>query len=52
MPQMAPLYWEVLYFIFIMSMMAMAVIIYHQPKITNITKMTDLKDTNQMNWKW
>nr|AVJ52286.1 ATP synthase F0 subunit 8 [Odontoscelis lineola] len=52
MPQMAPLYWEVLFFIFILSMMMMAIIIYHQPKISSSTKSTFLKSISQLNWKW
>nr|AVJ52288.1 ATP synthase F0 subunit 8 [Odontotarsus robustus] len=52
MPQMAPLYWELLFFLFIMSMIIMSTIIYHVPKISKISGSTEQRSINQINWKW
>nr|AVJ52266.1 ATP synthase F0 subunit 8 [Calliphara nobilis] len=52
MPQMAPLYWEILFIMFLTSMMVMMTIIFHMPwnkiKSNNINK----KTIKQINWKW
>nr|AVJ52279.1 ATP synthase F0 subunit 8 [Hotea curculionoides] len=52
MPQMAPLYWELLFFMFILSMITVGIIIYHSPKISSETELTKKQVTNQINWKW
>nr|AVJ52292.1 ATP synthase F0 subunit 8 [Psacasta exanthematica] len=51
MPQMAPLYWEVLFFTFMLSMLLTSIIMYHVPKIKE-TKSTMKQSINQINWKW
>nr|AVJ52268.1 ATP synthase F0 subunit 8 [Choerocoris paganus] len=52
MPQMAPLYWELLFILFIISMMMMKIIIFHliqaQPKSSTVTT----NEIKQINWKW
>nr|AVJ52262.1 ATP synthase F0 subunit 8 [Agonosoma flavolineatum] len=52
MPQMAPLYWELLFIMFIVSLIIMSIILFHMPKITSSTKMNYNQLTNQINWKW
>nr|AVJ52299.1 ATP synthase F0 subunit 8 [Symphylus caribbeanus] len=52
MPQMAPLYWEVLFIMFVISLVLMSVIIYHSPKISSVSEMKSTMDINQINWKW
>nr|QWX95537.1 ATP synthase subunit 8 [Lucullia flavovittata] len=53
MPQMAPLWWELLFFTFIMSFIIMNIIMYfnkiNYPKMIN--KMEN-KMINQFKWKW
>nr|AVJ52282.1 ATP synthase F0 subunit 8 [Lamprocoris roylii] len=52
MPQMAPLYWEILFIMFIISMIMMMIIIFHS-KFNQITVNTNMKPlVNQVNWKW
>nr|YP_009654800.1 ATP synthase F0 subunit 8 [Leptoglossus membranaceus]QCI09355.1 ATP synthase F0 subunit 8 [Leptoglossus membranaceus] len=53
MPQMAPLWWEVLFFLFITSFIFMNTIIYYN-KIINPKQMSDTKNPNinQFKWKW
>nr|AVJ52287.1 ATP synthase F0 subunit 8 [Odontotarsus purpureolineatus] len=52
MPQMAPLYWELLFFMFIMTMIIMSTIIYHIPKISKTPELITTQNINQINWKW
>nr|AVJ52278.1 ATP synthase F0 subunit 8 [Homaemus proteus] len=52
MPQMAPLYWEALFFMFIVSLMMVSIIIYHLPKITSNLTMSAPHNYPQANWKW
>nr|UPL65717.1 ATPase subunit 8 [Enoplops sibiricus] len=52
MPQMSPLWWEVLFFMFIMSFMFMNMIMYFNKKIEP-KKMTSMEPKiNQFKWKW
>nr|AXS65693.1 ATP synthase F0 subunit 8 [Coleoptera sp. 3 KM-2017] len=52
MPQMAPLWWELLFIMFIMTYIIMSMMIYHTPNM-NLSHETK---TNQMSlnmiWKW
>nr|YP_009971802.1 ATP synthase F0 subunit 8 [Chrysocoris stollii]AVJ52269.1 ATP synthase F0 subunit 8 [Chrysocoris stollii]QNH68689.1 ATP synthase subunit 8 [Chrysocoris stollii]UCC45938.1 ATP synthase F0 subunit 8 [Chrysocoris stollii] len=52
MPQMAPLFWETLFLMFIISMMMMMVVIFHMSwnKISKDLKYK--KIVKQINWKW
>nr|AFI54841.1 ATP synthase F0 subunit 8 [Poecilocoris nepalensis] len=52
MPQMAPLYWEILFIMFIMSLMTLSMIIFHYPKITIDKSKSKLLKINNINWKW
>nr|AVJ52276.1 ATP synthase F0 subunit 8 [Eurygaster testudinaria] len=52
MPQMAPLYWEILFFMFIMSLIMMSIMIYHLPKISTSIKNIQGQGIKQINWKW
>nr|AVJ52297.1 ATP synthase F0 subunit 8 [Sphyrocoris obliquus] len=52
MPQMAPLYWETLFFMFIISLMLMSAIIYHMPKNVMESNVEIKMNNNQANWKW
>nr|QIK50393.1 ATP synthase F0 subunit 8 [Chorosoma macilentum]UPL65614.1 ATPase subunit 8 [Chorosoma sp.] len=51
MPQMAPLWWETLFVMFIMLFLFLSTIIYFNkmtlPKNSNFNKIN-----SQMNWKW
>nr|WGH58932.1 ATP synthase F0 subunit 8 [Chelurotropella siamensis] len=52
MPQMMPMWWEILMLMFITMMMLFMMILYHNNliKMNKIMKCT--KFYNQMNWKW
>nr|AVJ52280.1 ATP synthase F0 subunit 8 [Hyperoncus lateritius] len=52
MPQMAPLYWELLFMMFILSLIMMSIIIYHLPKIPTLQKTEKSSQTEDINWKW
>nr|AVJ52298.1 ATP synthase F0 subunit 8 [Stethaulax marmoratus] len=52
MPQMAPLYWEILFLMFVISLIMMSVIIYHFPKINKTSSLEDKTNIIQINWKW
>nr|AVJ52293.1 ATP synthase F0 subunit 8 [Psacasta neglecta] len=52
MPQMAPLYWETLFFTFLLSLIMMSIMMYHLPKMSTETKYTQKQEINQINWKW
>uniref|UniRef100_A0AAU7YS58 ATP synthase F0 subunit 8 n=1 Tax=Rhopalus qinlinganus TaxID=3151527 RepID=A0AAU7YS58_9HEMI len=51
MPQMSPLWWEMLYIIFIMMFMIMIIIMYYN-KTTELKNNIHNKKINQLNWKW
>uniref|UniRef100_A0AAU7YT69 ATP synthase F0 subunit 8 n=1 Tax=Rhopalus latus TaxID=238591 RepID=A0AAU7YT69_9HEMI len=51
MPQMSPLWWEVLYIIFIMMFMVMIIIMYYN-KNFKLSSSIYNKKINQSNWKW
>nr|YP_010693423.1 ATP synthase F0 subunit 8 [Gonopsimorpha nigrosignata]WCB99305.1 ATP synthase F0 subunit 8 [Gonopsimorpha nigrosignata] len=52
MPQMAPMMWEVLFIMFIMTFLLMNIFNYYLKKkvIKNSQSIKDKK--NQMNWSW
>nr|AVJ52272.1 ATP synthase F0 subunit 8 [Diolcus irroratus] len=52
MPQMAPLYWEILFFVFIACLVVVSMIIYHLPNIYMVTSINNKINSNQINWKW
>nr|AFI54802.1 ATP synthase F0 subunit 8 [Eucorysses grandis]AVJ52274.1 ATP synthase F0 subunit 8 [Eucorysses grandis] len=52
MPQMAPLYWEFLFIMFIMSMIMMMIIIFHMTWMKIEKKFNNNKIIKQFNWKW
>nr|AVJ52300.1 ATP synthase F0 subunit 8 [Tectocoris diophthalmus] len=52
MPQMAPLYWEMLFFLFILSLLLTSIIIYHYPKLQGEADNDLKRGYNQVNWKW
>nr|AVJ52294.1 ATP synthase F0 subunit 8 [Scutiphora pedicellata] len=52
MPQMAPLYWEILFIMFIMSMMMFMMMIFHLNQNKTLPEKMNKKITNQINWKW
>uniref|UniRef100_A0AAU7YRW0 ATP synthase F0 subunit 8 n=1 Tax=Rhopalus nigricornis TaxID=3151526 RepID=A0AAU7YRW0_9HEMI len=51
MPQMSPLWWEMLYIIFIMMFMIMIIIMYYN-KNFKLKSIIYNKKINQLNWKW
>uniref|UniRef100_A0AAU7YRY0 ATP synthase F0 subunit 8 n=1 Tax=Rhopalus latus TaxID=238591 RepID=A0AAU7YRY0_9HEMI len=51
MPQMSPLWWEVLYIIFIMMFMVMIITMYFNKNFKLKSSIYN-KKTNQSNWKW
>nr|QWX95538.1 ATP synthase subunit 8 [Plaxiscelis pagana] len=53
MPQMAPLWWEVLFIIFMLTFIFMNMLIYFY-KLTTPKKLmdTDKMETTQLKWKW
>uniref|UniRef100_A0AAU7YS00 ATP synthase F0 subunit 8 n=1 Tax=Rhopalus tibetanus TaxID=3151528 RepID=A0AAU7YS00_9HEMI len=51
MPQMSPLWWEMLYIIFIIMFMIMIIIIYYN-KSHKLNYKTNDKKINQQYWKW
>nr|YP_002735021.1 ATP synthase F0 subunit 8 [Macroscytus gibbulus]ABZ02037.1 ATP synthase F0 subunit 8 [Macroscytus gibbulus] len=52
MPQMAPLWWEMLFIMFITVFIMMSVILYHN--ISPLQKESDatIQNTFNLNWKW
>nr|YP_010311869.1 ATP synthase F0 subunit 8 [Grypocephalus pallipectus]UNA71177.1 ATP synthase F0 subunit 8 [Grypocephalus pallipectus]UPL65769.1 ATPase subunit 8 [Grypocephalus pallipectus] len=52
MPQMAPLWWETLFILFLMTFIFMNMIMYYN-KMNN-PKMNEVKNIkiNQFKWKW
>nr|QWX95531.1 ATP synthase subunit 8 [Piezogaster calcarator] len=53
MPQMAPLWWEILFILFITSFLMTNIMIYYlkSPEMLSI-KSTLYKTPIQLNWKW
>nr|YP_009654722.1 ATP synthase F0 subunit 8 [Cantao ocellatus]AVJ52267.1 ATP synthase F0 subunit 8 [Cantao ocellatus]QCI09277.1 ATP synthase F0 subunit 8 [Cantao ocellatus] len=51
MPQMAPLYWEILFMMFILSFIIMKTIIYHMTQKTVGDESWNYF-IKQINWKW
>nr|QWX95523.1 ATP synthase subunit 8 [Pephricus paradoxus] len=51
MPQMAPLWWELLFIMFILSFMLMNTIMYYN-KMNLPKKLLLVKMINQFKWKW
>nr|YP_010310390.1 ATP synthase F0 subunit 8 [Melanacanthus marginatus]UMY75925.1 ATP synthase F0 subunit 8 [Melanacanthus marginatus] len=53
MPQMAPLWWEILFILFIMSFIFMNTIIYYNKNLKSIKSVQSNKLLNkELNWKW
>nr|UCC45977.1 ATP synthase F0 subunit 8 [Eumenotes sp. HEM140] len=52
MPQMAPMWWEILYMMFLILFLFMISFIYHYKIKYYITKSETGYNKNQMNWKW
>nr|YP_010994960.1 ATP synthase F0 subunit 8 [Cletus schmidti]WOZ13968.1 ATP synthase F0 subunit 8 [Cletus schmidti] len=52
MPQMSPLWWEILFLVFIMSFMLMNMIIFYNKKMTPSQKSIEMIKVNQFKWKW
>nr|YP_010222553.1 ATP synthase F0 subunit 8 [Glaucias dorsalis]UCC46003.1 ATP synthase F0 subunit 8 [Glaucias dorsalis] len=53
MPQMAPLWWEILFLMFIMSFIMMSIMIYFLNNIMIKNKNISNKiNINQLNWPW
>nr|AJF94299.1 ATP synthase F0 subunit 8 [Corizus sp. 'albomarginatus'] len=51
MPQMSPLWWELLYIMFILLFMIMMIIIYYNKNYKYKNNIIS-KKINQLNWKW
>nr|YP_011009661.1 ATP synthase F0 subunit 8 [Hygia bidentata]WPV77653.1 ATP synthase F0 subunit 8 [Hygia bidentata] len=51
MPQMSPLWWEILYIMFLMSFMIINLIMYYN-KNFNPKNNLKKKDKHQFKWKW
>nr|ASA69165.1 ATP synthase F0 subunit 8 [Clavigralla tomentosicollis] len=52
MPQMSPLWWEILFLLFIMSFMIMNTIIYYNKTPMPLQKQSKSIEINQFKWKW
>nr|AWN56169.1 ATP synthase F0 subunit 8 [Chinavia impicticornis]AWN56182.1 ATP synthase F0 subunit 8 [Chinavia ubica] len=52
MPQMAPLWWEILFIMFIMSFMFIMIMMYFTDKKEFTNKNTNKNFTNQLIWTW
>nr|QWX95548.1 ATP synthase subunit 8 [Cnemomis nodulosa] len=52
MPQMAPLWWEFMFFMFITSFLLMNTMIYFMKPLNSIKNYTKMKIVNQIKWKW
>nr|UPL65302.1 ATPase subunit 8 [Stenophyella macreta] len=51
MPQMAPLWWEILFILFIMLLMITITLMYWNIKTPKM-QVNGLNKTNNVNWKW
>nr|AFI54724.1 ATP synthase F0 subunit 8 [Acanthosoma labiduroides] len=52
MPQMSPLWWEILFLMFITAAMLMMTIIYHNKNIYKYNMKESMNKNYQMKWKW
>nr|YP_009346656.1 ATP synthase F0 subunit 8 [Graphosoma rubrolineatum]API85472.1 ATP synthase F0 subunit 8 [Graphosoma rubrolineatum] len=52
MPQMAPLWWELLFLVFLMTYLIVNNMIYFMPKTSIKPSNHKNKTYNQINWKW
>nr|QGU83696.1 ATP synthase F0 subunit 8 [Eysarcoris aeneus] len=52
MPQMSPLWWEILFMMFILSYILMNIMIYFTPQMKQDNKNNKMYFINQSNWKW
>nr|DAZ87576.1 TPA_asm: ATP synthase F0 subunit 8 [Stiretrus anchorago] len=52
MPQMSPLWWEILFMIFIISYLLFNILIYFNKKNLLIIKDNKFKKINNLNWMW
>nr|YP_009654891.1 ATP synthase F0 subunit 8 [Eocanthecona thomsoni]QCI09868.1 ATP synthase F0 subunit 8 [Eocanthecona thomsoni] len=52
MPQMSPLWWEVLFMMFIFTFMLFNIMIYFTNKNMMINKMTYYKKIKNLTWMW
>nr|YP_009654683.1 ATP synthase F0 subunit 8 [Scoparipes salvazai]QCI09212.1 ATP synthase F0 subunit 8 [Scoparipes salvazai] len=52
MPQMAPLWWEILFFTFILSFIIMSTIIYHMTSIKSPSAERKKGEMKEMIWEW
>nr|YP_010999375.1 ATP synthase F0 subunit 8 [Arma koreana]WPM93260.1 ATP synthase F0 subunit 8 [Arma koreana] len=52
MPQMSPLWWEVLFIIFVMTYFMFNIMIYFNKKNSLINKNSKNNKTNNLNWMW
>nr|UPL65289.1 ATPase subunit 8 [Appolonius crassus] len=51
MPQMSPMWWEILFFMFLMTYIMVNTIMYWN-KNNEMKNMKYNSTTNNMNWKW
>nr|YP_009485685.1 ATP synthase F0 subunit 8 [Carbula sinica]AVZ00821.1 ATP synthase F0 subunit 8 [Carbula sinica] len=52
MPQMAPLWWEMLFIMFILTFILMNIMIYFNMKISQKFYKNNYNSIKQFNWKW
>nr|AVN67866.1 ATP synthase F0 subunit 8 [Therea petiveriana] len=52
MPQMMPMNWTILYFMFIFTLMLFSLMNYYLFSPTNKIMLTKSMKTNNPNWKW
>nr|QZI85941.1 ATP synthase F0 subunit 8 [Eocanthecona furcellata] len=52
MPQMAPLWWEILFIVFIMTFLTFSIMIYFNKKNSTMSKTLSSKSIKNLNWMW
>nr|YP_010222579.1 ATP synthase F0 subunit 8 [Macroscytus subaeneus]UCC46029.1 ATP synthase F0 subunit 8 [Macroscytus subaeneus] len=52
MPQMAPLWWEILFIMFITVFITMSAILYHNINPLQGESDATIKNNTNLNWKW
>nr|YP_010710187.1 ATP synthase F0 subunit 8 [Macroscytus japonensis]WCS41487.1 ATP synthase F0 subunit 8 [Macroscytus japonensis] len=52
MPQMAPLWWEMLFIMFIAVFIMMSIILYHNINPSQEESDATIKNTINLSWKW
>nr|YP_009750098.1 ATP synthase F0 subunit 8 [Enoplops potanini]QIJ46457.1 ATP synthase F0 subunit 8 [Enoplops potanini] len=52
MPQMSPMYWEILFMVFIFSFLMMNTIIFFNMKMYPSQSLSKIFKVNQFKWKW